>query len=182
MNAARAQKRYSGMSIALHWVMLLLIAAVYACMELREFYPKGSDIREGMKMWHFMLGLCVLALVIVRIIARLGRAAPAITPAPPAWQSLSAKLIHLALYAMMILMPLAGWLILSAEGKAIPFFGFELPALIGKNEDLAELIEELHEAGGKIGYFLIGFHTLAALFHHYVVKDNTLRRMMPGRR
>ncbi len=181
MNQASSPNRYSGLSIAIHWVMLLLIVAVYACIELREYYPRGSDIREGLKIWHNMLGLSVLALVVVRIVARLGRPVPPIAPEPPAWQMLSAKLVHFALYAMMILMPLAGWLILSAEGKAIPFFGFELPPLVGKNEGFAELIEELHEAGGKIGYFLIGLHALASLVHHYVAKDNTLRRMMPGK-
>lgn len=182
MSQDTPKNRYSGLSIALHWVMLLLIAAVYACIELREYYPRGSNIREGLKMWHFMLGLSVFVLVVLRVVARLGRATPPITPEPPAWQALSASLVHFALYAMMILMPLAGWLILSADGKPIPFFGFELPPLTGENKDLAEQIEELHEAGGTIGYFLVGIHALASLFHHYVVKDDTLLRMMPGRR
>ena len=182
MNSARAQDRYSGLTISLHWLMLLLIAAVYACIELREFYPKGSDIREGLKAWHFMLGLAVLALVVVRVVARFAGPTPAITPEPPAWQNLLSRLVHLALYALMIGMPVAGWLILSADGKPIPFFGFDLPALVGENKGFAEQVEELHEIGGSIGYYLIGLHALAALFHHYFVKDDTLRRMLPWRR
>ena len=79
----------------------------------------------------------------------------------------------------MICMPLAGWLILSAAGKPIPFFGLQLPALISENKDLAKLIREFHETLGKVGYFLIGLHAVAALFHHYVLRDNTLRRMLP---
>ncbi|MEQ1547568.1 MAG: cytochrome b [Chakrabartia sp.] len=182
MTETLLRPRYSSLSIALHWVMLILMIAVYACMELREFYPKGSDFREGLKMWHFMLGLSVLVLVLVRIVARVTVSAPLITPVPPAWQVLFAKLTHLALYAFMIAMPIAGWVILSASGKVIPFFGLDLPALVGPNKALAGQVKELHETVGTVGYFLVGLHALAALFHHYIVKDDTLRRMMPGPR
>ena len=65
-----SQSHYSSLSISLHWVMLILLVAVYACMELRGYYPKGSDFREGLKMWHFMFGLMVLLLVLIRIVAR----------------------------------------------------------------------------------------------------------------
>ncbi len=161
--------------------MLLLLEAVYACIELRELYPKGSDPREALKAWHFMLGLSVLVLVSLRLAVHIVGPTPRIEPEPPKWQKLSAKLMHVALYVLMIGMPLAGWLILSAEGKPIPFFGLELPALIGESKDLAKLIEEVHETGGTLGYFLVGLHAAAALFHHYFVRDNTLRRMLPGR-
>ena len=67
---AAGHPHYSRVSIALHWLMLVLLAAVYACIELREYYPRGSDIREGLKTWHFMLGLSVFVLVWVRLVAR----------------------------------------------------------------------------------------------------------------
>lgn len=175
-------RSYSSLSIALHWLMLLLIVAVYACINLREFYPRGSDIREAFKMWHFMLGLSVFLLVLVRIVARVTGRTPAITPQPPKWQNIIAKVTHLGLYALMIGMPIGGWLILSASGKPIPFFGLELPALVAPNKDFAGQIKEIHETFGTVGYYLIGLHAAAALFHHYFVKDNTLRRMLPGAR
>jgi cytochrome b561 len=99
---------------------------------------------------------------------------------PPGWQGRSAGLMHSALYGFMIGMPLAGWLLLSAAGKPIPFFGFYWPALIGESKSAAEFIKDIHETGGTVGYFLIGFHAAAALFHHYVMRDGTLRRMLPG--
>ncbi|SDS77042.1 cytochrome b [Pseudomonas oryzae] len=178
---ATTASRYSPLNIALHWLMLLLIAAVYACIELKGNFPKGSDIREGLKYWHFVLGLSIFALVWLRLLGRLLGKAPAILPKPPAWQTGLAHLMHLALYALMIGMPLVGWLILNAEGKPAPFFGLELPLLVQKDHGLAETLEELHEFGGQAGYFLIGLHALAGLFHHYVVRDNTLARMLPGR-
>lgn len=90
--------------------------------------------------------------------------------------------MHAALYLMMVGMPLAGWIILSAEGKPIPFFGLELPALVSANEELADTVEDIHETIGTAGYYLIGLHTVAALFHHYIQRDNTLLRMLPGGR
>jgi superoxide oxidase len=174
--------RYSSLTISLHWLMLALLAAVYACIELRVLWPKGSDPRELIKTWHFMLGLSVFALVWVRIAARLSGGTPPIEPAPPAWQNLLAKGVHVALYALMIVMPIGGWLILSASGKPIPFFGLELPALVAPDKALAEQIKEIHETGGVVGYWLIGLHAAASLFHHYIKRDNTLLRMTGLRR
>lgn len=176
-----AEQRYASLSIIMHWVMAVLIMAVYACILLRQSYPQGSDIREGLKTWHFMLGLSVLALVMIRIFARRLGKTPRIVPEPPAWQAWLARSTHLALYAFMLAMPIAGWLILSASGKTIPFFGLELPPLVAPSKIFAVQVKELHETVGTVGYFLIGLHSLAALFHHYIAKDNVLRRMMPSR-
>lgn len=172
---------YRRLSISVHWLTLVLLVAVYALIELRGFYPKGSDARELMKTWHNMLGLLVLVLLFARMALRLGFRVPPITPTPPAWQHALALVVHLALYVFLFVMPLLGWLTLSAKGKPIPFFGLELPALMGTDKALARDFEDLHELIGNIGYFLIGLHALAALFHHYIVHDNTLVRMLPNR-
>jgi superoxide oxidase len=171
--------RFGPLTIALHWFMLALLAAVYACIELRVYWPKGSDPRELIKTWHFMLGLSVFALVWLRLAARFRGGTPPILPAPPAWQHAVGRVMHGALYLLMIAMPLGGWLLLSASGKPIPFFGLELPALVAENKALADQVKEIHELGGTVGYWLIGLHAAAALFHHYVRRDNTLRRMAP---
>lgn len=173
--------RYGTLSIGLHWLMLLLLAAVYAAIELREIFPKGSDPREALKALHFMLGLSVFALVWLRLAIRLSGPTPRIEPEPAAWEKLSSTVMHVALYVLMIGLPLGGWLVLSAAGKPIPFFGLQLPPLIGENKDLAKLLKEMHETIGTVGYYLIGLHTAAALFHHYIKRDNTLVRMLPRR-
>lgn len=180
MSAESTNHRYGALSIGLHWLMLLLLAAVYACIELREVFPKGSDPREALKAWHFMLGLAVFTLVWLRLAVRGFSAAPPIVPPPSTWEKKLAGAMHLALYALMIGLPLAGWLMLSAAGKPIPFFGLELPALIGENKALARTLKEAHEAVATAGYVLIGLHAMAALFHHYVKRDNTLQRMLPA--
>ena len=170
--------RYGTLTIALHWSMLALLAAVYACIELRGLWPRGSEPRELIKTWHYMLGLSVLLLVIVRLGARLSGGTPPIVPKPPGWQVGLSHATHALLYLLMLGMPIGGWLILSAEGDAVPFFGLTLPPLVAESKALAEQVEEIHETVGKIGYFLIGLHAAAALFHHYLVRDNTLLRML----
>lgn len=89
--------------------------------------------------------------------------------------------MYLALYTFLIVMPLLGWLMLSAEGKVVPFLGLEFPALIGPDKLLGGKLEEIHETIGTIGYYLIGLHAAAALFHHYFMRDDTALRMLPSR-
>jgi cytochrome b561 len=181
MDWKNSAQRYGTVSVSLHWLMFLLLVAVYACIELREIYPKGSDPREALKAWHFTLGLTVLALVWLRLGLRLLQVVPAIEPRPVAWQRYLANAMHFLLYVLMFAMPIAGWMILSAEGEVIPFYGVELPPLIAENEATAEWIEEIHKTAGTVGYYLIGLHAVAGLFHHYVLRDNTLSRILPGR-
>lgn len=176
MSLVNTSARYGAVSISMHWIMFLLIVAGYTCIELREFYPKGSDPREALKEWHFTLGMCVFALVWLRLLLRVFQQTPAIEPELNRVQHLLTVFMHGTLYLFMIGMPLLGWLILSGEAKPIPF---DLPALMGENKELAHTVEDIHATIGQIGYFLIGLHAAAALFHHYLRKDNTLQRILP---
>ena len=172
--------RYHALLIGAHWLTLALLIAVYGLIELREFYPKGSDARELMKTWHFMLGLSVFALVLVRLPLRLALHAPPITPAPPAWQQRLAAAMHVALYGLLLVLPLLGWLTLSAKGRPAPFVGLELAGMLAPDKAWGKSLEDVHEFIGQLGYWLIGLHAAAALVHHYLVHDDTLRRMWPG--
>ena len=169
--------KFNPIIIALHWFMLLLIVAVYVFMEFRGIFPKGSEPREFMKALHFMLGMSVFFLVLLRLAVRFSTKVPDIVPEPKPIEKMLAKIMHIALYVFMLGMPLLGWLMLSANGKTVPFFGLQLPMLIAENKDLGKVLHEIHEIGGSLGYFLLGGHALAALFNHYVKKDNTLLRM-----
>ena len=181
MTAQRSTDRYGPLAISLHWLMLVMLIAVYACINLTDLFPKGSDPRELLKTWHFMLGLSILLLVVVRILNRLAAGVPPAVPALPAWQRRLASAVHILLYVFMVAMPILGWLLLSAAGKPIPFFGMHLPALLSASKDLAVQLKEVHETVGTVGYFLIGAHALAAIYHHVVSHDDTLRRMLPRR-
>ena len=181
MNPNQSNDRYHALSIAAHWLTLVLLVAVYALIELRGIYPKGTTGHDAMKTWHFMLGLTVLVVVAVRLVLRLMYREPPITPPLPALHMLPARTMYAALYAFLIVMPILGWLTLSAKGRVIPFFGLELPALMGPDKGWADSLEDLHETIGTIGYYLVGLHAATALYHHYFRRDNTLRRMLPWR-
>ncbi|TAM09897.1 MAG: cytochrome b [Nevskiaceae bacterium] len=175
MNARSS--RYPSAVIALHWLTLALLVAVYCLIEFRGIFPKDSVGRDAMKHWHFMLGLTVFCVVWLRLALRATFHAPAITPPPPAWQMLAARAMHVALYVFLIVMPVLGWSTLSAKGGKIPFFGLELPPLLAADKALGKRLEGIHETVGIIGLALIGLHAAAALFHHYLMRDDTLRRM-----
>ena len=181
MNWKNTAERYGSLSIAMHWLVLALLIGVYACIELHGLAPRGSALRADLKTWHFMLGLTVFALVALRLLVRLLTPSPLMAPTVPAWQRHLAELMHGALYAFLIVMPVLGWFTLSAGGKTIPWFGLELPALVGADRDFSHAVEELHQTLGTIGYYLIGLHAAAALYHHYFVRDDTLLRMLPRR-
>lgn len=175
-----SQQSYSNWMVRLHWLTVLLIIAIYASIEFRGLFEKGTAERDLMKEVHFVLGLSLWFITLLRLVVRRFSVIPAIEPAPSAMAVKISGLMHLALYGFLLLMPLLGWLILSAGDKVIPFWGFQLPALIGPDPDLADSMEEIHELVGTAGYVLIAVHTLGALAHHYRLKDNTLKRMLPG--
>lgn len=173
--------RYSRLSISLHWLTLLLIIVVYAMAELKGFFPKESATGAAMRMLHSSCGLTILALTLLRLASRPFQRTPAITPQPAAWESLAARLMHAALYALLIVLPLLAWFGISAYGSNPAVWGIPLPALTGEDKALGSTLFDAHKLIANIGYGLIALHTLAALKHHYINRDNALQRMLPAR-
>jgi len=172
--------RYGKMSIILHWLMLALFVGVYACIEVKGLFLRGHALRSFFLGTHALFGMAIFVLVWVRLLGRL-KPSPPILPRPPAWQTLLAHITHLALYGLMIATPLFAWLMLSAAGKPMPYYDFALPSPIALDPDMAKQLKSWHELAGNAGYWLIGLHACAGLFHHYWVGDNTLTRMLPKR-
>lgn len=178
MNAPAA--RYTPGLRRLHWLMALLVAAAYLFIEQRGLFPRGSDGRAAMMQSHFWAGLLVFALLLWRFALRRRHGAPPITPALPGWQAWPSKLLHFSLYAFLLAMPVLGLLTAWTDGKSllVPFTSIAVPPLLGADEDLAHQLEDLHGGIGEIFYWVIGLHVLAALYHHFVRGDDTLRRML----
>ena len=144
---------------------------------MRHEFPKGTLIREGLKPLHQPAGTVLFALIMVRIMWR-ATFGTTIDTAKRNFSTYAAKLTHLALYAMMVGLPLLGMLSVFARGKPIDFGLFQLVMPLG---DLigpyAGLLKSAHEALGY-GILLLAFvHAAAALGHHYVLKDDVLLRM-----
>ncbi|MFP3888905.1 cytochrome b [uncultured Ralstonia sp.] len=168
-------ERYARASIALHWLMFLLFAGALAAIEYKGTLPKGSDARGQFTAIHMMLGQFILLFACVRVWARWRYQAPA--ESGPAWQVGSAKLVHLALYAIMFLMPISGILFVQAGGRDVAFLGWTLPRLVAENPDLKSTLKSAHEFVGNAVYFIVGLHVLGALWHQFVQRDNLMQRM-----
>jgi cytochrome b561 len=171
--------RYTASLRRLHWLMAVLIALAYLYIEQRGLFERGSPERRGMLDMHYWLGISIFILACIRLQQRLKYGVPRITPALPSWQSTLSHLFHIALYAFLIVMPILGFLTANFDGKVIyiPFTKIPIPPVVGENEDLAHQLEELHHDIGEAFYWVIGFHVFAALYHHFVRKDDTLTRM-----
>lgn len=177
--AQTATTRYSTPMMALHWITVILVVAAYALMEFKGIFPKGSLERGLMKTIHFSVGGTILAVALLRLVLHFTSRIPAITPQPPRWQHRIGHLMHWILYAMLVVLPITGWLTLNGAGDTVHIWGLPLPDLMGPNKDLSRTLKDLHETIAAAGYWLVGLHALAALYHHYLVKDDTLRRMLP---
>jgi len=173
------KSRYAPGLRRLHWLMAVMILLAYLAIEQRGLFERGSPGRFAMVQSHFWLGIGIFTLVWVRIAQRLKHGAPRITPSLPLWQAGLSHLFHFVLYAFFIVMPILGMMTAWTDGKILylPFTEIALPALMAENEDLAHRLEDLHGQIGEIFYWVIGFHVLAALYHHFVRKDDTLSRM-----
>ncbi|WP_027995943.1 cytochrome b [Simplicispira psychrophila] len=183
MTTHQNTRHFSPGSITLHWLMAVLLVAAVAAIEFKDIYPKGSAEREWLKTVHFMLGTSIFILVWLRLLARALSTTPPITPALPAWQATFSHWVQWALYALMVALPVLGWLVLSASGKPVTLlWGLHMPLLpLTASRDTALWFKEIHETGATVGYGLVALHSAAALVHHYFQHDNTLLRMLPGR-
>ena len=175
-------KKYDNVTIILHWVIGIGILAIAGLELFRHEFPKGHFIREGLKSMHQPAGTAIFALILCRIMWRMTFAkVPAETNRGVA--SLATKFVHLALYGLMIGIPLVGMLYVFGSNKSIDFGWFAL-ALPMKDTlgGIAKSMKEIHEAAG-ITILVLGLvHAAAALVHHYGLKDGLMSRMSFSRR
>jgi cytochrome b561 len=171
---------YGSLAKFLHWAIVILIVAQWFLVEGAEEAGDGTAEQASLMGLHISFGMLVLVLALARIAWKVinGR-----HPAPlgeVVWQRKAAAAGHGLLYLLILLQPLTGWLVVSTGGSAAGFFGwFEFPALAGENHDLHETMEEVHEFFFNALMVVAVIHVAAALYHHFLLKDDTLRRMLP---
>ena len=172
------QNAYGLIQIALHWITALLVAILLPLglwMTGLDYYDpwyrKGPDLHRSIGV---LLGLVMLA----RIAWRLSGPQPQPLPSP-AWERRIAQLAHRLLYLLPLLLVISGYLISTADGRPVDVFGwFELPATLQGIEGQEDIAGDIHFVLAMVLLTLIVLHLLAALRHHYVFKDDTLRRML----
>lgn len=179
MQLRNTSNSYGAVAKLLHWGILALIIAQYVMAESAEELADGPE-KLGVISNHKSVGMLVLLLVLARIgwkVANRGLPQPVPMARP---QQIAAAAGHGILYLLILVVPLSGWLMASAAGHPPGFFGmFDFPALIGQNHDLHEALEEVHETLFNAVVIVAVLHALAAVYHHFWMKDDTLRRMLP---
>jgi cytochrome b561 len=177
MTARNSPTSFGSVARAFHWATALLIIAALVMIEVRDWAPRGSVLRGSLRDWHSQAGLVVFALVGFRLGWRLANVEPAIVPPPPAWQRRVAHAVEWTFYALMVVLPVLGIIMMQADGKSVSLLGASLPPLVDVDKARAHRLEDIHGWFGNAMMFLIAAHVAASLWHHFVHRDNTLARM-----
>jgi len=175
----RSVVHYGGVAQAFHWVTAILVVAAYI------YGPGGSEqrvyspARDFDRQLHETLGMCVFALVVMRVLWRTVDVHPE-APPNPRWMGLAAKAAHWALYLLLFSLPLSAisgaWL----EGHPLTLLvGVKIPPLLAPSHDAGAKIATLHTWLGDAILWVAGLHAIAALYHHIVLKDGVLASMLP---
>ena len=175
-------ERYTSPAIALHWLVALLIFAAFPLGVYMHDLPL-SPTKLQLYSYHKWLGVSVLMLVVLRVIWRATHTPPALPQGTPQWEITVSRITHLALYGLMLAVPLSGWLMSSAKGFQTVWFGvLPLPDLVGKDKELGKLLTEVHEALNVVLLLLVGLHLAAVIKHRFIDRNTILQRMLPGGR
>ncbi|MBS0288875.1 MAG: cytochrome b [Proteobacteria bacterium] len=173
------QENFGIIAILLHWLMAILIIALLIVGIYMTYLPLNA---QKLKLYglHKEYGILALMLVIIRLFWRFSNLTPTLPATMPVLEKLAARGVHFLFYILMFALPITGWLLSSASGLPVSFFGwFVLPDLVNPNENWRFLLTETHL---WLGYALVAAivgHMGAALFHHFVHKNDILRRMIP---
>ncbi|WP_232820972.1 cytochrome b [Dyella sp. C11] len=167
--------------VVLHWLTALFLAVAAALILIRDEVD-GRALRLWLLEGHRHFGLLVLLLFAVRVVLRFRLGKLPGEGNTSALIRLAAGTTHMALYALLLVQPLLGWALSNAEGKPVHFLGITLPALVASDENLADSLTTWHQDVAWVLLALITLHMGAALWHHFVLRDRTLRMMLPERR
>lgn len=171
--------RYTTFAIAMHWLVAALIFCTFPLGIYMHDLPL-SPLKLQLISYHKWLGVTIFLLVLVRLTWRATHTPPALPDSMAVWKQRAAHGVHHLLYALMVFIPISGWLMSSAKGVPVVYLGLvQLPDLVGKDKALGNALQTLHVS---LNYALLGLiilHLAAALKHHFVDRDATLSRMLP---
>ena len=179
MQLKNDELRYGVVAQLFHWTIVVLIIVQFILANRADDLPLGSA-KIAVLAQHKSFGITILGLALLRLIWRWLNPVPAEPNDIPRWQRIAARVSHIALYALLLITPLAGWLMSSARNFPVSWFGLvTLPDFIAPSKPAYELLHETHELLAQTIFWLALLHIAAALKHHFIDKDNVLRRMLP---
>lgn len=175
------REHYDGLEMGFHWATAVLVVALYLLGQGWGYVQKGSDTRHALQSLHVSLGLILAVVIVLRILWRIG---PGRRPLPATTGSVevASRLVHYLLYGLLIWQVALGVAWRWANHDPLSLFGwFTLPSPYPFTKTQAHQFGGLHSWTAQIILILAGLHAAAALFHHFVLRDDVLWRMLPGR-
>lgn len=173
------KEEYGSVARYFHWLIFTLIAFMVAIGYTMTSLD-DSPLKLRLIGAHKSLGICVLAVVVLRLLWKMVNIAPPLPAELPKWEKLAARAGHFVLYLLVLAMPLSGWAMSSAAGFRVMLFNrFPLPNLVAPDKALAHQLMEVHNTLVIVLIVVVALHALAALMHHFYHKNNVLRRMLP---
>jgi cytochrome b561 len=174
------EARYGAVAQVLHWLIAALVLVMFGLGWYMSGLPLGQR-KFDMYQLHKSIGITILVLAAVRLLWRLVNPVPPLPPGIPPWERIAARLSHALLYLMLLVQPLIGFLQSNAANFPVVWWGVvRLPPLIKTDEALAETLVEAHAWNSRLLLALVLIHVGAALRHHFLLKDDVLRRMLPS--
>jgi len=171
---------YTGTAKALHWTIVVLLIAQFIFAWTMPHIGRNTPVTTLISL-HFTFGIIILAVALVRLGWRVTHGEPAPEDGLPPWQTLSSSIVHWLLYALLFVVPLLGWMDASRRGMPVEMFGVELPKLLATGKPGWNWTGDVHGLLANYAMLgLVGLHVLAALYHHFILRDGVLKRMMPG--
>lgn len=169
--------RFSGMTVGLHWFMAFAMISMMIFGYVIDAMPRG-DAKSYWVWWHRGLGVAILAIAVWRIAWRIRNGLPSLPGRDIAWQENAAIAAHWFLLAATVFMPVSGLMRSLGRGQPVDVLGLFVIGPIEKNDTIREIGVFVHETGGMLVAAVIALHVAAALKHHLMDKDATLRRML----
>jgi superoxide oxidase len=174
--------RFDHVSIALHWLTVLLIIIQFASVWAIEAAGDKSALEATLLSLHMTSGVLTWCVVVVRLIWRHYFAhLPPFPPSMPKFQQTIAKANEYGLYLLLLTQPITGIARVLLRGRPFDLFFWQVPALFEENDSIRHIVAETHEFGAKALMVLVGLHAGAALFHYLILRDGVLQRMLPLR-
>jgi cytochrome b561 len=174
------EARYGAVAQALHWLIAALVVVMFGLGWYMTDLPLGQKKFDFYQL-HKSIGITILALAAARLLWRLFNPAPPLPASMRPWERAAARASHALLYLMLFAQPLLGFLQSNAANFPVVWWGaIRLPPLIGTHEALAERLLEAHRWNSRLLLALVLVHAGAALRHHFVLRDEVLRRMLPS--
>jgi len=164
-----------------HWMTVALVLTMIPIGIAIANFDLGGAVEDPLYHIHRSIGALVLVITVARLIYRLRNPSPPLPADMPAWQQTAAHGTHWALYALLIVQPIVGWIATSAyRAPILVFWLFELPPIWPEDKAVSEMMFTVHRAMGIAIVLLLCAHIGAALYHHFIRKDNVLMRMVSG--